>query len=229
VSYAHHYAVKETLDPEAFEAFRKDVAKLLRAARELDLRICGPTGTGAPTVAKKTVSFNGERFCGHPARKLGIPWPAADARGITTAYETRPERPDPTNATVGSAVLGYPQPLANDADVAGIWPGGVLLKGRTCDGCCAAEAFTLRQSYKGVTTVHKENGWVFDGCATNFRPFDVIVTASLLLARHHFKHDIRVETNGLPAHWLEGYALVRSLFPQYDLGGVQFAGRNEYA
>ena len=61
---------------------------------------------------------------------------------------------------------------------------------RRCDGQCCHEDFLLCKQQCG-------NGW----CKTAFKPYDVAVTAALLIAKHHCGEKIEITSCGSKAQW----------------------------
>ena len=52
------------------------------------------------------------------------------------------------------------------------------------------------------------NGLVFNFCKTNQKPYDLCVTATLILAKMHFGKDVKISSDGDASDWAEGGALV---------------------
>src|SRR5205823_5357738 len=120
--------------------------------------IAGWSGTGKPKFTGKEVAFNGVEKCGHAQRNLGITWPSDDpGRGGLSAQ---------------SGAIGQ-------------WYAGVQLSRRTCDGTCSHETFRIIQ-------VHKREEWdtnktdIFSFCKTAYKPYDILVTACLIIYAHRF-------------------------------------------
>jgi hypothetical protein len=53
----------------------------------------------------------------------------------------------------------------------------------------------------------------FSFCKTALRPYDVLVTAALCIAKHYLGDQIRVSTDGLPDEWKDGLLLARKYVP----------------
>jgi hypothetical protein len=51
---------------------------------------------------------------------------------------------------------------------------------------------------------------VFNSCKTAWQPYDVVVTAILLLYRHHFPDSIALSSDGEPEEWEPGRELVKT-------------------
>jgi len=77
------------------------------------------------------------------------------------------------------------------------WFAGTLLSQRTCDGDCSCEGFRIAQHYQGNSDYRKP----FDCCKTAYKPYDLLVTACLISAKHHFDTDMAVISDGDSNHW----------------------------
>lgn len=60
----------------------------------------------------------------------------------------------------------------------------------------------------------KKECWIIDRVCSDFRPYDIVVTAVLLLARQHFGALIQIETDGTPQQWTDGQLLITELQQQ---------------
>ena len=88
--------------------------------------------------------------------------------------------------------------------VAGVWTAGVTLDARTCDGDCHYETCEIVR----VPDVRKGEKEAFEFCKTAYRPYDLVVTAVLLLYAHHFPGKVRLSSDGERVNWIEGQHLV---------------------
>ncbi len=57
-------------------------------------------------------------------------------------------------------------------------------------------------------------GTPFDCCKTAFKPYDVVVTAALVIAA---SHGLRVSSDGEEKHWEAGLALARTIDPDLTM------------
>jgi hypothetical protein len=80
---------------------------------------------------------------------------------------------------------------------------GIRLNGRGEDG---HETFLLSLGASG-----------FDFCKTAAKPYDVVVTAILVLADHFSEGRFNVSSDGTPEDWAEGLALARKVVPEVKL------------
>lgn len=74
------------------------------------------------------------------------------------------------------------------------------------EGGC--EPFLLEQRYSATHRPPKEDGTYFAYCKTEHLPYDTLVTACLLIAKHHFGKAFKVSSNGDIEDWAAGIALV---------------------
>lgn len=70
---------------------------------------------------------------------------------------------------------------------------------RRCDGECCHEDFWLSKDGGG--------GW----CKTAFKPYDVAVTAALLIAKHHWGEMIEITSSGSDAQWSDAKLVCQSV------------------
>lgn len=84
--------------------------------------------------------------------------------------------------------LGEAEPITNEKIV---WFNGV--------GDESHESFSMNQ-----------NEGDFDFCKTNNKPYDIVVTACLVMLKHHFRESVKVSSDGTPLEWLPGLNLARA-------------------
>lgn len=186
MGYTHYWRKPLEIEFHTFKRIVDDFVKVLPALEEVGVVLAGPLGIDEPEVTYDVVAFNGAANCGHPADyELVIPWPAPGAGGV---------------------FAGEP--------VAGTWYAGHLLTTRACPGDCSYESFTFERvyiPYEGMRLDKK--GRHFDFCKTAFRPYDLAVTAFLIIAKHHLGDAIEVSTDGQDEHWFDA-----KLLCQMELG-----------
>lgn len=61
-----------------------------------------------------------------------------------------------------------------------------------------------------ANTEHKND--IFDFCKTAHKPYDAVVTAVLLRAKHHYGSLVRISSDGSWANWQEGRTLYAKTF-----------------
>ena len=111
-----------------------------------------------------------------------------------------------------------PSATAVDGDFYNI---GVTLKHRCCVGHCCCETFRLdrrkpRQSWNSPN----ERGFVCDGTKTAFRPYDIAVTAALLIAKRHLSDHLTIHSNGADAQWRDAKSLCQNVLGYGDWFGI---------
>ena len=177
MGYSHYIYRPRTLDKRRFQAVVRDVQIVSQAlVDDYGLKLAGPMGTGEPVFTFSQIAFNGSENCGHaPNSEIVIPWPASGACGL----------------------------VQDDEDsVAGSWFVGAQLSTRCCNGDCSYESFILDRVLKPEKWQEPdEESRYFDSCKTAFRPYDWLVTATLLIIKHHFAQDVKVRTDGEDEHW----------------------------
>jgi hypothetical protein len=196
MGYTHYWYRTPELPEAEFQAFVAAAQQLARAYEDLRivqddgsvqrLRLAGPLGTGDPMFERDAVAFNGPEACGHPRRELGIAWPA--------------HRTD--ESAVASGVLAEADP------VAGRWFAGPLLSTRSCGGDCSYESFVIPRLL-AVTgrALADERGRIFAFCKTAFKPYDLMVQATLIAAKHTFGAQFHVQSDGEDDKWTDARAL----------------------
>jgi len=203
MGYTHYWYRQKEIDSYTFERIVEDFKRLLPVFKVLDVKLGNGLGEGKPIINRREVVFNGLRNCGHPKNpNLVIPWPAETVKSGVA--------PNPYQAVVGS------------------WFAGVVLNQRTCNGDCSYETFyfprVLPDRYTPVQRViyydvngrlvcHDEQhvGKYFQFCKTAFRPYDLAVTAFLVIAKHHLGEKILVESDGTIAHWMDAVKLCQNV------------------
>ena len=106
--------------------------------------------------------------------QLAIAWPSKDAIGLADAGE----------------------------DVRkGNWFAGAYISKRTCDGDCSHETFHFPRVFKPHDWEEPKNGLYFDFCKTAFKPYDLAVTAFLIVAKHHLRDRLVVHSDGEDTQW----------------------------
>lgn len=186
MGYTHYWYSEPEFDREKFAAIAGDFKKLIKPLEHVGVELAGGFGTGRPLIRDDEIRFNGIEECGHDSRKLGITWPGRNAGGVNMT----------TNV------------------VAGKWLAGTELETRTCGGNCSHETFDLRQAY-GITDFDRD---VFEHYAekdlrhfeytkTAYKPYDLAVTACLIIADHYLDDAIRVSSDGYDRDWKDAQML----------------------
>lgn len=187
MGYTHYWRRPKEIDPEKFRLIVSDFSRLLPKLAEMGVPLAGGDGEGEPVIDEEEVWFNGSKNCGHPVdHSVVIPWPMPGAGGVAVNTEV----------------------------AKGTWFAGTTLEARCCDGDCSYETFWFPR-------VHRPRDWekpdregrYFDFCKTAFRPYDLAVTAFLVIAKHHLGDRLVVASDGDEAHWFDA-----KLLCQMELG-----------
>jgi len=178
MGYTHYWKRPEKLDEEKFQAAIVDCGKIIQAVEEIGVRIAGWDGKGNLILTADEIRFNGDVNCGHDRKDLCIPWPSDNAGGV-----------DP------------------EAHADGAWFAGATIPTRTCDGDCSYETFAIPRVFVPEKWQTPENQLYFACCKTAFRPYDLAVTACLIVFKHHFGERFQVSSDGEDQHWFDAKLL----------------------
>jgi hypothetical protein len=185
MGYSHNWYRPPVIADEVFQSIRKDFEKLILPLADFGVPLAGGNGRNEPTINNEEIRFNGVRDCGHPeCEEIAVPYPLDTARGI-----------GPSHDAIG------------DCD----WV--VRLKYRCCGGSCAHEAFALPKvtdrevTTSGTSDEPEVRGLVFYWTKTAFKPYDVAVTAALLIAKRYLHEQLVVHSNGLDEQWADAKEL----------------------
>ena len=96
-------------------------------------------------------------------------------------------------------------------DVAvGSWFGGALLSARACPGSCMCETFRVDRTHVPFTGERVIDGMRACFCKTAFRPYDLAVTACLIVFQHHLgDHRFAIRSDGESEQWEDARMLVQ--------------------
>ncbi len=193
MGYTHYwYRKDEAIEIPVFSRIVSDFRKLMPCFDELGIRLAAGDGTGSPTVTGDLISFNGFCRCGHPAsHELGIAWPSQTAGGIANPWlEDVRSKP---------------------------WFGGLTIEKRTCSGDCSHETCHFPRVIEETSgmdchpTVENGKGWNFEFCKTAYKPYDLAVTAFLVIAKYHLKEKIWLSSDGETQHWADARILCQKI------------------
>lgn len=201
MGYTHYwYTKKEVATPAKWKEFCKDVKKIFDYSQnELGIKLAngaGDPGT-SPEITPDKIWFNGgdDQPIGMwtTSEQVSIPWPAP------TAFANEPN----------------PDPIAEKTE--GNWFAGTLLKQRVApiEGGFGSGSYETagidRVKKDGGRGLPPEKGFYFDCCKTAYRPYDLVLTAVLVAAKHHFKDNIKVHSDGDNPDWMDGKVLCNNL------------------
>ena len=200
MGYSHYWYWGNRVPKSKMAAVAADLQILRpRLEREMGVRLAGVQGKGEAEITDKRIRFNGPADCGHPRDDgVVIPWPSARAKGVQDES--------------GAAKAGY-------------WPFGTLLSARSCDGNCSSQTFLL-DPREGMRFDNCQG--LFNSCMTRYAPYDLAVTACLLVAKHHFGTHIRVETNGESKDWADASRIISEELGYGREAVVRYNGRVLY-
>lgn len=179
MGYTHYWYRPRVIDAEKFAKAVKDFQVLLPVFDQAGIKLAGWDGAGNPEVNSQVVSFNGLEKCGHLYKNLGIAWPSGNAGGLNH----------------------------EEATISGNWFAGALLVERTCGGDCSHETFRIEQVYKPSEWEKADGKSYFSCCKTAFKPYDIAVTACLIIFKHHLGKDFIVRSDGEESHWFDAKQL----------------------
>ena len=195
MGYTHYWSRPAEIPEQCFQVIRRDLERLILPLNDAGVALADWDGTGLPQITDDLIRFNGVSDCGHPRNEdLVIPYPADEAHGIGSS---------------GTAIVG---------DYYGM---GVLLQHRACNGRCSCETFALER-IKTLAERHSpdEDGLYVEFVKTAFRPYDIAVTAALLVAKRHLLDQFVVESNGAHAQWLDARNLCQRVLGYGDWFGI---------
>lgn len=180
------------LDREAFTHFVEDVRDILARAEDLGVRLAGPSGKGVPEIGPETIAFNGSAKCGHRFRDLGSPWASPHATGIQEVEPPYDPKAEP-------------------------WPSGAYLNTRVCGGNCAGEPFIVDRRHMVRDWERPESPQRYvSTCATNFKPYDLIVAAVLVRFKEHLGDAVTIKSQNPENAFEDAKRFCRELFGYPD-------------
>jgi hypothetical protein len=184
VNYAHYWRRSPELDRAAFTNAVEDTKLIFAKAKELGIHLAGPIGQGHPDATDFAIAFNGSKECGHRYMDLGKPWPSKTAEGVE----------------------------ATPTPISGPWFSGAMLETRVCGGCCAGGSFIVDRNFLVRPWDQLEQGRYFSYCETDFKPYDLIVTAILIRLKERLGDQIVISSDGLERGFEDAKKLCRELF-----------------
>jgi len=180
MGYTHYWHREEIIAEKKFNKISGDIEQVYLAS---NLPLGNGDGETKPIFTSTLIEFNGSIHCGHKGTEnLGIAWPAPDAGGIHKLGDS--ENP-----------------------ISGSWFAGAKLQTRVCDGDCSYEPFIFPRRYEPEKWEEPKNGEYFNSTKTAFKPYDIVVTACLIIAKHHLRNKIIVHSDGEIQHWFDGALL----------------------
>ena len=178
MGYTHYWHRPQRISDEHWQSIWRDFEALILPLSDEGVDLAGGLGEGPPEINGEVIGFNGPRECGHAKNEeLVIPYPSHLAKGIG------------------------PNSSAIDGDFYGL---GVTVRHRSCNGSCSFETFWFPKSMELSSHNRPDaTGLYIDYVKTGFRPYDVAVTAALIVAKHYLRDQFVVNSNGADAQWLD--------------------------
>ena len=93
----------------------------------------------------------------------------------------------------------------------GTWFARAVIDKRVCNGDCSYETVGFPRAMRTSDWQEPDkDGLWFDCCKTAFRPYDLAVTAFLIIAKHHPKDRFKVSSDGEMQHWFDGMMVTKT-------------------
>ena len=183
MGYTHYWRRSPVLSPAEFAKAAEDIRHIAATLTDRGIKLAGPTGHGKPEISDSSIAFNGSLNCHHAFIDLGSPWPSSSATGW--------DKPNP---------------------VVGAWFSGALLDTRICGGNCAAGLFLVDREFMVRPWDQLEQNRYFSYCNTEYKPYDIMVTASLVRLKEHLPNDVKLTSDGGEKGFEDAKRLCRELF-----------------
>ena len=201
MGYTHYwYRKHKEIEQALFGNIASDFKKLTPVFGKLGITLADGHGESEPVIDDGLICFNGLRKCGHPVSyELGIAWPSQNAGGVAN-------------------------PWLEDVQ-SGSWFGGATIEKRTCSGNCSHETcwfprIVLEDQQNRFDTHPTEKngqGWHFNFCKTAYKPYDLAVTAFLVIAKHYLRENLWIQSDGETQHWADARILCEQ-FLKFGIG-----------
>ncbi|NDD28018.1 MAG: hypothetical protein EB084_07105 [Proteobacteria bacterium] len=185
MGYSHYWYRRRTIASSRYQAIVEDLSRLLPELKRQDVPLAGAFGTGRPRIDRQEIVFNGRTRCRHPQSVA----PSAFSRMMALA-----------------SLLSMPE-SEREAATRAMWEEEHAR--RRCPGTCAYETFWFPRTASDVMA--DDAGRYWDRTKTALRPYDIAVTASLIIARRHLGDDIRIASDGGQAQWFDARLLCQSV------------------
>jgi len=180
MGYTHYWYREESIDEKTFNKISGDTERVSLASK---LPLGDGYGKKEPIFSDDLLLFNGSTNCGHKKdSSIIIPWPTPNAGGVYDPKDT--ENP-----------------------VSGAWFAGVKLQTRVCDGNCSYESFFFPRTLEIEQYQKPRNKKYFNFTKTAYRPYDLVVTACLIIAKHYLGSKIDISSDGEAPQWFDGAML----------------------
>jgi hypothetical protein len=195
VGYTYYWHRPLTIPAEIFQAIRSDLERLVLPLADSGVHLAGGLGEGLPVITNDDICFNGVRLCGHPKNDaIVIPYPSDDACGIGSSANAIQDSSD-----------------------------GLItrIKHRCCNGSCSYETFSFPRCLQlDYPRQPDADGLYIEFTKTGFRPYDVAVTAALLIAKRNLKDQFVVHSDGMDLQWSDAKRLCQGVLGYGDWFGI---------
>ena len=195
MGYTHYWHRPPAISEAVWGRIRSDFERLILPLSDAGIELAGGLGIGPPEITHERIWFNGPEQCGHPLNEdLIIPYPSPEAEGVG------------------------PASTAIEGDFYGV---GVTVRHRCCNGSCSFETFSFER-LKQVRPYDEadENGLYGEYVKTGFRPYDIAVTALLLISKHYVRHQFVVHSDGADAQWSDARRICQRVLGYGDWFGI---------
>jgi hypothetical protein len=191
MGYTHYWHRPEVIPAETFAAIRSDFDRLILPLADCGVLLAGPLGEDVPVITSDEIAFNGLRYCGHPANEsLVIPYPNPDASGIGSSLNAIHDSADGLTTTI---------------------------QHRCCNGRCSYETFRFSKHLQSdFEPTVDANGLCIEYVKTGFRPYDVAVTAALLIAKRNMQDRLMVHSDGSDSQWSDAKRICQKVLGYGD-------------
>jgi hypothetical protein len=198
MGYTQHWYRPVVIADDVFRAIRLDFQKLILPMADIGVNLAGPCGRNEPEVNDECIAFNGPDHCGHPKNEeIFVPYPTDDARGLG------------------------PGETAIDESANGLV---TKIKHRCCSGRCSHESFLFPKAagpgHEPVEDDRDTKGLTFYWTKTAFKPYDIAVTAALLIAKRYLHNQLVIHSDGLDTQWADAKELCQRHLGYGDWFGI---------
>jgi hypothetical protein len=193
MGYTHYWHRPREIAQNVFHAVRVDFERLLLPLADASVELAGAFGEGTPEISDEIIRCNGLTECGHPKNEeIVIPYPTETAQGI-----------GPSSTAIDDGSDGLV----------------TRIRHRCCNGRCSYETFSLPRVVERQREPD-EDGLYIDYVKTAFRPYDIAVTAALLVAKRHLGNGLIIQSNGGDEQWLDARRICQDVLGYGDWFGI---------
>ena len=108
---------------------------------------------------------------------------------------------DTSGAPSGFTPAAHAAGVNPEAPTDGTWFAGALLTARQCGGDCSHESFIFdRVQEVPDWKKPQEDGRYFEFCKTAYKPYDIAVTAALIVVKHYCP-EVSIHSDGSNEDW----------------------------